>query len=119
MWKVVFCRSKDGKAPFEDHLDGLDAGMRAKTLRSVQLLRTEGPRLREPDTKPLGDGLFELRTTFGGLQGRSIFFFFDGQSIVITHGFLKKTRKTPPRELERARRLRTSYLRQRREPGDG
>lgn len=113
MWEVEFCRDERGRAPFVEYLDGLSAGMRAKTLRSVQLLRSEGTRLREPDTKQLGDGLFELRTTFGGLQGRSLFFFFDGKKVVITHGFIKKTRKTPLRELRRARQMREDYLRSR------
>ena len=109
MWEVEFYRTRDGSVPFFDYLDGLSAPMRAKTLRSVQLLRAEGTHLREPDTKPLGEGLFELRTTFGGVQGRSLFFFYDGQRVVITHGFLKKTRRTPQRELDRARRMRDDY----------
>lgn len=110
MWEVEFYRDERGHAPFIEYLDGLSASMRAKTLRSVQLLRSEGTRLREPDTKPLGDGLLELRTTFGGLQGRSLFFFFDGEKVVITHGFIKKTKKTPVRELRRARQMRDDYL---------
>lgn len=110
MWEIEFFRSESGECPFEKYLRELPASMRAKTLRSVQLLRLEGTRLREPDTKPLGNGLFELRTQAGGLQGRSVFFFFAGKRIVITTGFLKRTRKTPSREIERAQKLRADYL---------
>lgn len=54
--------------------------------------------------------MFELRTVQGNNTGRSLFFFFDGQKIVITHGFVKKQQKTPAREIERAKRYRNEYI---------
>lgn len=117
MYEIDFFRDAGGHVPMERYLESLTNKLRAKTLRSLQLLREFGPELREPYTKALESGLFELRTSQGSVSGRCLFFFYDGTTIVITHGFLKKTRKTPRREIERAKGYRTEYerLRQRRE----
>ena len=110
MYTIDFFRRDNGTSSFEDYLEGLTEKMQAKTLRSLQLLREFGPKLREPNPKPLGDGIFELRTVLGSDTGRTLFFFFDGHTIVVTHGFIKKTRKTPREEIERAKEYRKAYL---------
>lgn len=113
MHEIDFFKSTTGDTPMESYLEDLSPKMRAKTLRSLQLLREFGPDLREPNTKPLEDGIFELRTIQGSEAGRSLFFFYEGQTIVITHGFLKKTQKTPRKEIKRAKKYRTEYYQQR------
>ena len=110
MFTIEFFTRSDGTVPFEKYLEGLQVKMRAKTLRSVQLLREFGPNLREPNTKHLEDGIFELRTVLGNDAGRTLFFFYDGDAIVLTHGFVKKTQKTPRKEIERAKQYRREYL---------
>lgn len=57
--------------------------------------------------KLLADGLYELRTT----DVRVLCFFHFGQIVVCTHGFLKKSQKTPAQELAHARSLRRAFLR--------
>lgn len=84
--------------------------MRVKVMAEVQLLKQNGPLLREPYSKPLGEGLFELRTKQGSDITRVLYFFFDGHQIVMTNGFVKKTAKTPPSEIETAKRYRSEYL---------
>ena len=69
-----------------------------------------GNELREPYTKPLGEGIFELRTQVAGNIERVLFFFFERGKIVLTHGFVKKTQKTPPSEIKRAKEYRSDYL---------
>ena len=61
-----------------------------------------GPNLGEPHTKAFGDGLFELRLK--GTEGIARVFFCTlvGRRIVMLHSFIKKTNKTPQRELETA-----------------
>ena len=110
LFTIDFAKNADGTAPFEEYLSGMQPKMKAKTLRSVLLLKEFGPTLREPNTKPLGDGIFELRTVLGSDTGRSLFFFYDGNTIVLTHGFIKKTQKTPRKEIERAKAIRRDYL---------
>jgi phage-related protein len=62
-----------------------------------------GPNLGEPHTAPFGDGLFELRLK--GAEGIARVFFCTliGKRIVMLHGFIKKTGKTPPHDLEIAK----------------
>jgi phage-related protein len=61
-----------------------------------------GPHLTEPHTKAMGDGLFELRLK--GAEGIARVFFCTlvGKRIVMLHSFVKKTNRTPKRELETA-----------------
>ncbi len=110
MIEVVHYALPNGKVPVEEYLDSLDRGLRAKTLRSVSLLREFGPLLREPESKYLRDGIFELRTVFGGNTGRVFYFFFHNGRAVLTHGFVKKSNKAPQREIEKALRYREDYL---------
>lgn len=84
--------------------------MRVKVMAEIQLLKQNGPLLREPYSKSLGDGLFELRTKQGSDITRVLYFFYDGRQIVMTNGFVKKTAKTPPSEKETAKRYRSEYL---------
>lgn len=88
----------------------LDVKMRAKTLRTIQLLQNFGFDLREPYSKSLGDGIFELRTQVGNSISRVLYFFIVGQKIILTNGFIKKTQKTPAKEIELAKKYRSDYL---------
>lgn len=109
-YNVYFYRKADDSCPVKDFINSLDAKIRAKVLGGVSLLKQNGPRLREPYSKPLGDGLFELRTKQGSDITRVLYFFFDGKQIVMTNGFVKKTQKTPPGEIETAKKYRSEYL---------
>ena len=77
---------------------------------TIAMLRTNGTMLREPYSKPLSEGIFELRARVGTDISRVLYFFFVGHRIVLTNGFIKKTQKTPPAEIERAKRYRSEYL---------
>ena len=84
--------------------------MRAKMLRTVQLLQALGFELREPYSKPLEDGIFELRAQVGNNISRVLYFFVYGRRIVLTNGFIKKTQKTPKKEIELAKKYRADFL---------
>lgn len=58
---------------------------------------------------PLGDGLFELRVGHKDIA-RALWFFQAGQRIVAVRCFVKKTQKTPPGELDMARKRMAEYL---------
>ena len=58
--------------------------------------------------------VWECRATFGSNAYR-VFAFMDGQRVVLTHGFVKKTWKTPSMEIERAERYRKDYFERKRE----
>jgi phage-related protein len=84
-------------------LDSWPAGLRAR-YRALALRMLEyGPDLGMPHTRSLGGGLYEIRAKAAEGIGRAIYCTLVGQRIVILHGFVKKTDKTPVRELALAR----------------
>ena len=111
MFDIVFYRLPDGTAPVEAFLDELEPKMRAKALYGLSILKEYGNELREPYSKPVGNGLFELRIKFSSDITRIFYFFFAGNQIILTNGFVKKTVKTPRGEIDRARRYRDDHER--------
>ena len=110
--QVVFYKNKKGEKPAIDFLNSLDPKMKAKMTRTINLLEVNGYKLREPYTKSLRDGIFELRAKEGSDITRVLYFYVIGDKAVLTHGFVKKTDKTPSSEIERAIRYRDDYLNQ-------
>ena len=109
-YEVIFYDLEDGTEPAKEFLLSLDVKMRAKMLRTIDLLAVNGVELREPNSKPLDDGIFELRAKVGSDITRVLYFFMVGKRVILTNGFVKKTVKTPPAEIARAKRYRAEYL---------
>lgn len=109
-FEIDFFRKSDNSCPIEDFLDTLDNKMRAKVLRLILLLEQNGNELREPFSKALGNGLYELRAKQGSNITRILYFFVIGHKIVLTNGFSKKTPKTPRGEILLAQKYRAEYL---------
>lgn len=82
---------------------------------ALEFLEEKGPALREPFSKPLGDGIFEIRAKQGSNISRVLYFFVIGRKVILTNGFVKKTAKTPPGEIERAKRYRADFQRRKEE----
>ena len=82
----------------------LPVGIRASFTRIVELVSVCGLHVDMPHVRPLGDGLYEIRAK--GREGiaRAFHCLVKGNRIVILHGFVKKTEKTPHHEMEIARR---------------
>lgn len=108
--EIIFYRTDEKECPMLDFLNSCDEKMRAKVARTVDALREFGTDLREPYSKPLSDGIFELRMKVGSNISRVLYFFVIDNKIVLTHGFIKKTQKTPRAEIDRAKRYRADYL---------
>jgi phage-related protein len=113
-YQVIFFEKDNGAAPAEDFINSLDVKMSAKVYRLLAMISENGAELREPYSKHLEDGIFELRAKVGSDVTRALYFFFTGQRVVITNGFIKKTQKTPKAEIDKAKGHREEY-RQRRE----
>ena len=107
---VAFYKKSDGSQPALEFINSLDAKMKAKVLRTIQLLQLFGSELREPYSKPLGDGIFELRAQVGNNISRVLYFFIVDRRIILTNGFVKKTQKTPEPEIALAKKYRNNYL---------
>jgi len=74
----------------------------AKTLHIFELVELQGANLGMPYTKPLNNGLFEIRAKGAEGIGRSIYCYQKGEMIIILHSFIKKDQKTPKKDLELA-----------------
>lgn len=109
-FEVIFYEKGDGTEPVKDFLLSLDIKMRAKMTRMIALLEMYGVSLRMPYSEFLDDGSFELRAQVGSDISRVLYFFVVGQRIILTNGFIKKSQKTPPAEIQRAKRYREDYL---------
>lgn len=71
--------------------------------RKYDQLREKGNLAKEPVSKPLGDGIFEVKAN----QARALFYFETGRRIVFVHGLIKKKGKIDPKEIKLAKRRRT------------
>jgi phage-related protein len=98
-WRVSFFDARVEEEIFE-----LPAGLLARFLRYAERIEMFGPDLGMPHTRAMGGGLFELRLK--GPEGIARVFFgtLPGRRAVMLHPFVKKTDKTPRKELETARR---------------
>ena len=110
MFEVEFYENENGDTPVEDFLNSLDIKMRNKLLMILNVLQEKGNQLREPYSKHLEDGIFEVRGKVGNDISRVLYFFYYNGKIIITNGFVKKTQKTPQREIEKAKSERDDYL---------
>ena len=93
---------------FEAFMETLKEKEQEKVQYGLLLLKTQD-RLPKKFVKLIRDGIYELRTEYGGNIYRVFFIFDDGKIVVLFNGFQKKTQKTPPGEIARAERIMTEY----------
>lgn len=108
-FEIVFYTKDDGSQPALEYIATLSPKMRARIDKIISLLRQYGGQVRMPYSEHLDDGIFQIRAQQEGNISRVLYFFTDGQKIILTNGFTKKTPKTPPAEIERAKRYRADY----------
>lgn len=109
-FEIVFYNKPDGSEPVKEFLLTVDDKMRARLVRTIDLLAQNGTSLRMPYSEHLVDGIFEIRAKVGSDISRVLYFFVIGKKIVLTNGFVKKTQKTPKNEIELAKKYRNEYL---------
>ena len=109
-FEVEYFEKEDGTYPAEEFILSQDVKMRAKLFRLLELLEEKGNTLREPYSKSLDDGIFEIRAKQGNNITRVLYFFYIGNKIILTNGFVKKTQKTPPEEIALAQKYRADYF---------
>ena len=107
---VEFYEKENGEIPVEEFLDSLDIGMKSKLVMILKVLQEKGNQLREPYSKHLEDGIFEIRGKVGSDISRVLYFFYYGGKIILTNGFIKKTQKTPSKEIKKAKEYRKDYI---------
>lgn len=106
---VRFYRTETGREPVREWLKELgrpDSMVIGEDIAVVQY----GWPVGMPVCRPLGDGLYEVRSSLPGGRIARVLFFFAEDEIILTHGFIKKTQKTPDVDLRLARDRKSRYL---------
>lgn len=112
-FSIDFVKLDSGNVPFNKFLDTLSIIERAEVLALIEefrILKSNNDNLPQSMSKFLREGIFELRTKHKNRISRSLYFFTINKVIVFTHGFIKKTEKTPINEIEKALKYRNIYL---------
>lgn len=97
-WKVKFFQTARGDFPVKDFIEEQDKTTITRINLSIRLLIDYGPFLKPPDIKKLKDKLYELRIP--GKSSIRIFYTNMKGEYYLLHAFLKKTQKTPTKELK-------------------
>jgi phage-related protein len=87
----------------QEEILALPDTLAARYIMLTRRIVALGPNLGEPHTKAFGEGLFEMRLKGGEGIARVFFCTMVGRRIVMLHSFVKKSNRTPLRELEIAR----------------
>lgn len=105
-FKIVYFKDKEGRASVEEFLIRLkkaNAVLAQQAFRGIEKLRNRVYH-KEPLSKHIEQGLWELRIKAGNDILRIIYTFDKGRIIILLHIFIKKEQKTPVGELEIARK---------------
>jgi len=98
-WAIKYYSEK-----VQQEIMSLPAGIQARYIHCTKRMLIHGPNLGMPHSRPMGDGLFELRMKASEGIGRVFYCTLIEQTIVMLHTFLKKSQKTPASELAVARK---------------
>lgn len=119
MFEIYFYRDKNGREPIVEYLRELgqrrdkDSRIKSDKINDyIQALQEYGTQIGEPYIRHLEGKLWELRP----VRDRILFAAWNGDGFVLLHHFVKKTRKTPRREIARAKWNLADY--QKRRTGD-
>ena len=93
---------------FETFMETLKEKEQEKIQYGLLLLKSQD-RLPKKFVKLVRDGIYELRTEYGGNIYRVFFIFDEGEVVVLFNGFQKKTQKTPQNEIEKAIKIKEAY----------
>ena len=105
-FEIEYYKDKSGRMPVEEfllQLDKTNKALQAKAFQGIGKLRNRVYH-KEPLSKHLGSGLWELRVRAGNDILRIIYTFSKGRIIILLHVFIKKKQRTPINELEIVRR---------------
>ena len=100
---AIFFRTEAGGEPVREWLKGLSPEDRKRTGEEIKTVEFGWP-IGMPVCRPLGDGIHEVRTSLAQNRIARVLFYVDKKGrMVLLHGFIKKTRKTPDEDLQLAR----------------
>ena len=98
-WNITFYSDK-----IEAKTLNFPPGILANFLHIAEMIEELGPNLGRPYVGTIGSGLYEIRAKGKEGIGRSMYCTVKGREVVILHSFIKKTQKTPKKELDLAKK---------------
>jgi phage-related protein len=109
---AIFFRTEAGGEPVRDWLKGLPSPEDRKRIgEDIKTVEFGWP-IGMPVSRALGDGIYEVRTRLSQNRIARVLFYIDRMSrMVLLHGFIKKTRKTPDEDLRLARSNKSEHQR--------
>src|SRR5882757_9782337 len=105
---VVFYSTRAGTEVVRDWLRALDEGDRNAIGQDLMRVQYRWP-VGMPLCRSLGDGLWEVRSSLPSNRIARVLFSVQQGRILVLHGFIKKTQKTPPDELSLARKRKKEF----------
>ena len=112
MYDVFFYQDNNGVEPVFEYIQELigktdkDSRIKATKIQDyIKYLQRVGAQAKEPYAKHLDGEIWELRP----IRDRILYAAWDGDSFILLHHFMKKTQKTPQREIKQAKRNLDDY----------
>lgn len=99
---IYYTKSGSFKSHIKEYIVALSSKERAKLHSYIDLLWKRDGKLAEPYAKHMYQKIWELRVKFGNRNHRFLYFLPGGRKIVLLSAFLKKSRKTPRIEIQKA-----------------
>ena len=115
MFELIMYRDRNGNSPIEDYILNLSNNAQTskneriklkKITQYLELLEKHGVKIGEPYVKHINGDIWELRP----IDDRILFFHWQQGKLVLLHHFVKKTNKTPPKEIEQAKKNQKDFL---------
>jgi phage-related protein len=115
VYRIIFYEDAKGAAPIAQYLTELrkqsvaskDARVNLnKIVAYIDVLAEKGSQVGEPVMKHLDGDIWELRP----LRNRILYAYYKGNTFLLLHYFVKKTQKTPPQEIAKAKRNLADYI---------
>ena len=109
-WIVEFYKDVNEREPVKDFFNSLSTDARAKVVKVINMLSDYGVLLKEPYTRQIRGKIRELRIKDSHGAIRVLYFTCTGKRFILLHGFIKKTEKTPVREIELAEKRMKDFI---------
>lgn len=111
-WTIEYYVTVEGRCPVKEFIDSLSEEGQAKHIFITKLLKEYGIQVREPYVRQITGHkkLYEIRIKDKTGISRILYFAHSGRKFILLHGFIKKTDKTPLREIEIAEKRMTDYV---------
>lgn len=109
-WKIIYYEKTSGRCPVQEFIDKQNANEKVYINLGMDNLEEHGNKLDRPHVEHLGEKIYALRIKILRKQYRIFYFFFRENKIILTHGYIKKTRRVSKSELTMAINYRNDYL---------